>query len=132
MPRSAAAAEPPVVIDDEVVREALGKPKFFQESAERTAVPGVATGLAVTGVGGYVLRKLEVPLVPIILALLLGNLMEENLRRALNISNGDWSILISSPLTLILWGLVIAMLGLSVFFELRHARRRREEASAAD
>jgi ATP-dependent Lon protease len=45
----------PVEIDLEVVRDALGRQKFFQESAIRTAVPGVATGLAVTGTGGDVL-----------------------------------------------------------------------------
>src|SRR2546421_726049 len=39
----------------ELVRDALGRQRFFQESAERTAVPGVATGLAVTGTGGDVL-----------------------------------------------------------------------------
>jgi ATP-dependent Lon protease len=47
--------QPPVQIDLEVVRDALGRQKFFQESAIRTAVPGVATGLAVTGTGGDVL-----------------------------------------------------------------------------
>jgi ATP-dependent Lon protease len=47
--------EPPVEIDLEVLRDALGRQKFFQESAIRTAVPGVATGLAVTGTGGDVL-----------------------------------------------------------------------------
>ncbi len=45
----------PVEIDLEVVRDALGRQKFFQESAARTATPGVATGLAVTGAGGDVL-----------------------------------------------------------------------------
>jgi ATP-dependent Lon protease len=45
----------PVEIDLETVREALGRQKFFQESASRTATPGVATGLAVTGTGGDVL-----------------------------------------------------------------------------
>jgi ATP-dependent Lon protease len=45
----------PVEIDVEVVRDALGRQKFFQESAARTATPGVATGLAVTGAGGDVL-----------------------------------------------------------------------------
>jgi ATP-dependent Lon protease len=45
----------PVKIDLEVVRDALGRQKFFQESAARTATPGVATGLAVTGTGGDVL-----------------------------------------------------------------------------
>ena len=37
------------------MREWLGRPRFFFESADRTAVPGVATGLAVTGAGGDVL-----------------------------------------------------------------------------
>jgi ATP-dependent Lon protease len=49
------AAVAPVTVDLDAVRDALGRQKFFQESAIRTAVPGVATGLAVTGVGGDVL-----------------------------------------------------------------------------
>jgi ATP-dependent Lon protease len=48
-------SETPVKIDVETVRDALGRQKFFQESAARTATPGVATGLAVTGAGGDVL-----------------------------------------------------------------------------
>jgi len=46
---------PPVQIAIEEIRDALGRQRFFQESAVRTAVPGVATGLAVTGAGGDVL-----------------------------------------------------------------------------
>jgi ATP-dependent Lon protease len=46
---------PPIRIDEQEVREYLGRPKFFFEAAERTSVPGVATGLAVTGFGGDVL-----------------------------------------------------------------------------
>jgi ATP-dependent Lon protease len=49
------ASATPVKIDLETVRDALGRQKFFQESAARTATPGVATGLAVTGAGGDVL-----------------------------------------------------------------------------
>ncbi len=45
----------PVNVGMEAVRAALGRQKFFQESATRTATPGVATGLAVTGAGGDVL-----------------------------------------------------------------------------
>ncbi|HEV2975702.1 MAG TPA: endopeptidase La [Solirubrobacteraceae bacterium] len=48
-------AEAPVKIDVDAVRDALGRQKVFQESAARTATPGVATGLAVTGAGGDVL-----------------------------------------------------------------------------
>ncbi len=46
---------PPVAITPDRVREFLGRPKFDNEVAARTAVPGVATGLAVTGTGGDVL-----------------------------------------------------------------------------
>ena len=49
------ATEPPVAIDEAAVREALGRQKVFRETAERTAVPGVATGLAATMAGGDVL-----------------------------------------------------------------------------
>ena len=49
------ALTPPVAITPERVREFLGKPRFDNEVAARTAVPGVATGLAVTGTGGDVL-----------------------------------------------------------------------------
>ncbi len=47
--------EAPVDVSVENVRDALGRQKFYREAAERTAVPGVATGLAVTGTGGDVL-----------------------------------------------------------------------------
>ena len=47
--------ETPIDVNIDVVRDALGRQKFFHEAAERTAVPGVATGLAVTGTGGDVL-----------------------------------------------------------------------------
>jgi ATP-dependent Lon protease len=48
-------AKAPVEIDEAAVRDALGRQKVFRESAERTAVPGVATGLAATATGGDVL-----------------------------------------------------------------------------
>ena len=47
--------EAPVELTIDAVRDALGRQKFYREAAERTAVPGVATGLAVTGTGGDVL-----------------------------------------------------------------------------
>ena len=82
------------------------------------------------GVAGYLLRKLEVPLVPIILGLLLGTLMEENLRRALNISNGDWTILVGSPLAIGLWAFAIIGLLAPVIFG-RFLRPRRVDETAA-
>jgi ATP-dependent Lon protease len=52
---ASAKAIAPVLVDIDLVRDALGRQKVFQEAAARTAVPGVATGLAVTGAGGDVL-----------------------------------------------------------------------------
>ena len=49
------ATEAPVHVDADALVTYLGRPRFTPESAERTAVPGVATGLAVTGAGGDVL-----------------------------------------------------------------------------
>jgi ATP-dependent Lon protease len=50
-----AAPAAPLTIDEPDLVGYLGRPRFMPESAERTAVPGVATGLAVTGLGGDVL-----------------------------------------------------------------------------
>lgn len=50
-----AESDEPITIDEPDLVEYLGRPRFLPESAERTAVPGVATGLAVTGLGGDVL-----------------------------------------------------------------------------
>ncbi len=52
---ASAIIEPPIAVGIDTVRDALGRQRFFRESAERTAVPGVSTGLAVTGTGGEVL-----------------------------------------------------------------------------
>jgi putative tricarboxylic transport membrane protein len=51
------------------------------------------------GIFGYILRKLDFPLSPILLGFILGGLMEQNLRRALSISNGALEILWSSPIS---------------------------------
>ncbi|HZB34475.1 MAG TPA: endopeptidase La [Gaiellaceae bacterium] len=81
-------AEPPISIGEPAVRDALGRQRFFQESAERTAVPGVATGLAVTGTGGDVLF-VEATKMPgkddgLVLTGQLGDVMKESARIALS------------------------------------------------
>lgn len=68
------------------------------------------------GFMGWGLRKLGVPLVPVILGILLGNEMEVNLRRALQISDGDWSILLGSPLAIGIWAIAITGFLLPIFF----------------
>jgi ATP-dependent Lon protease len=84
-------ADAPVTIDVDIVRDALGRQKFFQEAAVRTAVPGVATGLAVTGVGGDVLF-VEATGMPgksdLVLTGQLGDVMKESARIALSYVRG--------------------------------------------
>ena len=82
---------PPVEIDLATVRDALGRQKFFQESAVRTAVPGVATGLAVTGAGGDVLFVEATTMKGsggLVLTGQLGDVMKESARIALSYVRG--------------------------------------------
>ena len=53
--RLSTGTQAPITVDEPDLRELIGRPRFTSETAERTAVPGVATGLAVTGLGGDVL-----------------------------------------------------------------------------
>lgn len=55
------------------------------------------------GILGYVLRKLDVPTVPVILGILLGGHMEDALRRAMVIADGEPMYLFSSPIAIGLW-----------------------------
>jgi ATP-dependent Lon protease len=86
--------ETPVAIELEHVRDALGRQKVFQEAAARTAVPGVATGLAVTGVGGDVLfveatkMKGSNGAGSLVLTGQLGDVMKESARIALSYVRG--------------------------------------------
>jgi ATP-dependent Lon protease len=76
----------PVVIDSAAVLEALRRPRFHQEVAARTGVPGVATGLAVTGAGGDVLFVEAVSMAGkagLVLTGQLGDVMKESARIAL-------------------------------------------------
>lgn len=59
--------------------------------------------VACIGMLGYFLRKADMPMAPLILGVVLGNMMEQNLRRALAISDGDVAILFASPVTVAFW-----------------------------
>ena len=83
--------EAPVEVTTETVRDALGRQKFFQDAAMRTAVPGVATGLAVTGVGGDVLFVEATRMKGkegLVLTGQLGDVMKESARIALSYVRG--------------------------------------------
>ncbi|MEM5500369.1 tripartite tricarboxylate transporter permease [Ahrensia kielensis] len=74
------------------------------------------------GALGYVLRKLDVPTVPIIMGILLGGQMEKQLRDAMVLSGGDASSLFASPISIGLW--VAGILGFLAPIVLRRRLRR--------
>jgi ATP-dependent Lon protease len=84
---AAGEAKGTVALDNDALREALGRQKFFQESVERTAIPGVSTGLAVTGAGGDILF-IEATAMDgdkgLVLTGQLGDVMKESARIALS------------------------------------------------
>jgi putative tricarboxylic transport membrane protein len=75
------------------------------------------------GVAGYLLRKQGVPMAPLILGFVLGDMMEQNLRRALSITNGELGILIESPICKGLWIVAAAMIVVPPLMRMR-ARRQ--------
>ena len=80
-----------MVIDADEVRRSLGRQRFFQEAAERTAVPGVATGLSVSGAGGDVLFIETTSMKgdnDFVLTGQLGDVMKESTRIALSYVRG--------------------------------------------
>ncbi len=85
--RIASGESEKIAIDADAVHDALGRQRFFQESVERTAIPGVSTGLAVTGSGGDVLF-IEATAMEgdkgLVLTGQLGDVMKESARIALS------------------------------------------------
>jgi putative tricarboxylic transport membrane protein len=81
------------------------------------------------GICGYILRKLDYSLSAVLLGFILGGMMEENLRRALSLSNGELGILWGSPIALAVWGLVAVMIALPIWRAWR-ARQSRNTAVA--
>ncbi|ADV01360.1 tripartite tricarboxylate transporter permease [Alicycliphilus denitrificans] len=85
--------------------------------------------VAIFGVVGYVFHKLGCEPAPLLLGLILGPMMEENLRRALLLSRGDWGVLVTRPLSASLLAVAAVLL---VIVLLPSVSRKREEAFVED
>nr|HPK33508.1 tripartite tricarboxylate transporter permease [Ottowia sp.] len=81
------------------------------------------------GVIGYIFIKLGMEPAPLLLGLVLGQMMEENLRRALLLSRGDWSVLVTRPLSATLLAMAAALL---VIVLLPAVKKGRQEAFVED
>ena len=79
--------------------------------------------LSVLGLVGLLMRLADIPVAPAVVGVILGPLAEQQLRRALTLSEGDPSILVSGPITIGLWLIVVLSLLLPVILPV--VRRRR-------
>lgn len=80
--------------------------------------------MIVFGVLGYLMQKLGFPVVPLVFGLILGPMLEENVRRTLMVSNGSWLVYLERPISLTLLGLALATAAYPAFLEYRGRRRR--------
>jgi TctA family transporter len=81
--------------------------------------------VGIFGIVGYLFHKLGVEPAPLLLGLILGPMMEENLRRALLLSRGSWSVFVTRPISA---GLLIAAALMVVIVLLPAVKSKREEA----
>lgn len=80
--------------------------------------------MVILGLFGYLLQKHHYPLVPLLLGFVLGELMENNLRRALSISAGEIQILFASPICKAFWLLSLIVILLPLLLRYRKGRQR--------
>jgi len=85
--------------------------------------------VAIFGIVGYTFLKLKCEAAPLLLGFILGPMMEENLRRALLLSRGDWSVLVTRPLSASLLAVAVLLL---VIVLLPSVKKKREEAFVED
>lgn len=79
------------------------------------------------GFAAYLLRRIGVPMAPLILGLVLGKILEQSLRRSLSLSGGDVGILWSSPISIVLWTMAASVLIIPLVLP-RFARWRNRNA----
>jgi TctA family transporter len=85
--------------------------------------------VAAFGAIGYTFIKLGLEPAPLLLGFILGPMMEENLRRALLLSRGDWSVFVTRPLSATLLAFAVLLL---VIVMLPAVKNKREEAFVED
>jgi putative tricarboxylic transport membrane protein len=83
------------------------------------------------GVLAYAMRKAGIPLIPLMLAFVLARLLEDNFRRALSLSDGDYTILWSTPTGIVLWLLAAIAIGVPAIRQIAGRRQAAGSAPAA-
>ncbi len=79
--------------------------------------------LLVFGVVGYVMRRFDFPVAPAIIGMILGPLAEENFRRALSITQGDYTVFVSHPISAVLLAIAVLIVAAPALMRLLQRRR---------
>ncbi len=80
--------------------------------------------MLVIGVIAYILRKLKFPLVPVVIGLVLGRMVEMSLRRALIISGGSFLIFLTDPISLVLLLIAALSIAYAIIRDVRSSRKQ--------
>ena len=83
------------------------------------------------GIIGYFMKKHDYPAAPLLLALVLGDLMEQAFRRSLALSNGDWTVFFTRPISLVILIVVAVFLAFTLMNYLRRKVKRIGEKNAS-
>ncbi|PTM59756.1 tripartite tricarboxylate transporter permease [Desmospora activa] len=86
--------------------------------------------LIIFGVVGFLMRRFRFPAAPLILAFILGSMMEQSLRQSLTLSGGDWGIFLERPITLLLLGFTALSLIWPLLKQWIAARKRNGNVAA--
>ncbi len=78
------------------------------------------------GIFGYFMTKQDYPMAPLVLGLVLGPMIENNLRRALTISNGDYSVFVTRPASLIFLLIALLWVAVPVILKMKGKKSNRE------
>src|SRR5688572_13775228 len=78
--------------------------------------------LFVFGIVGYVMRRFDFPVAPAIIGMILGPLAEENFRRALSITQGDYTVFVTHPISAVLLAIALLIVVAPFLMRLRHRR----------
>ncbi len=84
--------------------------------------------MAAFGVVGFVFSRLSLPVTPLAFGLILGPILEENLRRSLMISRGSWSIFLERPISAALIAVCAVLVALPLLAAIRTRLRQRADA----
>ncbi len=89
--------------------------------------------LYVLGAMGFLMRRFDFPTAPVIIGMILGPMAETQFRRAMTISNGDWTVFFTHPLSLTLLVLAaLALLGPRIYALITHRRAQGPEHVPGD